>query len=121
TKSARFDVIGTLLHDLCKDTRMGFRVIQGGGSTIRFETYEAVDRTFQVRLSIENQGLAGIKTSTAAPTITRAILGGADEADGRALAEAVNEASREAELDWGRRIERFVNASGTTDPAEITK
>lgn len=111
TKQARFPILGALLTEIFADTALGFRIRQGGGSNLIFDTFEAVDRSAFIRLSIKNDGLAGLKTTVQAPTFTRAILGGQGEQEDRLFYEASNVLSLDAESLWGRRIEKFVNAS----------
>lgn len=118
TKTARFPVLGTLLGEISTDTSLGFQIRQGDGPFLIFSTYEVTDRTEEVHLSIQNGGSAGVKTTVSSPEFTRAILGGQTDEESRTFYEATNDASLAAEAEWGRRIEKFVNASvsGDGDP-----
>lgn len=107
TKSARFPVLGTLLNEIAGPARLGFKIRQGNSGLV-FQTFQASDRSASVRLSSTN-GLASQRATVLAPAVTRAIVGGAGSGSSRYMVEVSNSDSIQAELDWGRRIETFID------------
>lgn len=118
TKSARFPTLGSLLDEIARPSGLGFRVIQQG-SSVEFQTYKPLDRSREVRLTIDNGGLAGQKASITAPGVTRAIVAGGGELTDRVFVERTSDKSLQAESDWGRRIERFIDQRQTVALAEL--
>ena len=119
-KSARFLVLGELLSELAGPSGLGFRIVQRPAG-LTFETYEVQDRTAFIRLDARNGTLAGQKVATSAPGLTRVIVAGQGEGVERQLLYFDNAASLQAEADWGRRIERFIDQRQTSDVLELTQ
>ncbi|MEU8621425.1 siphovirus ReqiPepy6 Gp37-like family protein [Streptomyces sp. NPDC048623] len=111
-KSARFPVLGNLLTEIALLANLGFRVIQRGDQLV-FETYEVLDRTDFIRLDVLNGTLSGQRATISAPGVTRAIVAGQGELTKRQLLQVSSPTSLEAEDDWGRRIERWIDQRNT--------
>ncbi|MFD7976714.1 siphovirus ReqiPepy6 Gp37-like family protein [Streptomyces sp. NPDC059071] len=111
-KSARFPVLGNLLTEIALLANLGFRVIQRGNQLV-FETYEVLDRTDFIRLDVLNGTLSGQRATISAPGVTRAIVAGQGELTKRQLLQVSSPTSLEAEDDWGRRIERWIDQRNT--------
>jgi hypothetical protein len=109
TKHARFPVLGSLLNEIAAGQGLGFRVRQGQGQELVFETFAITDRSSFIKLSVENDALASLRAATTAPKVTRAIIGGAGQLEDRKFVEVSNDQSVAAEGDWGRRIEVFID------------
>ncbi|MGW2541546.1 siphovirus ReqiPepy6 Gp37-like family protein [Kitasatospora sp. NPDC001574] len=118
TKAARFPVLGTLLTEIATVADLGFRVVQRGNQ-LTFETYPVTDRSRQVRLDVEAGTLAGQRVAVTPPGVTRVLVAGQGDLEARTIVTADNSASIAAEVDWGRRIERFVDQRQSADPAEL--
>ncbi|MDX3525071.1 siphovirus ReqiPepy6 Gp37-like family protein [Streptomyces sp. ID05-39B] len=111
-KSARFPVLGNLLTELALLGNLGFRVVQSGSSLV-FETFEITDRTALIRLDVANGSLAGQRVAISPPGVTRAIVAGQGELTKRQFLQVQTPQSVEAEADWGRRIEQFIDQRNT--------
>jgi hypothetical protein len=120
TKSARFPVLGNLLSELAGPDNLGFRIIQRG-NTLRFETYQVVDRSTEVRLDVYNSTLAGHRVAITPPGATRVLVAGQGDLTERQFFEMETAESVAAEAEWGRRIERFVDQRNTDDEAELQR
>ncbi|MEU6959587.1 siphovirus ReqiPepy6 Gp37-like family protein [Streptomyces chrestomyceticus] len=118
SKSARFPSLGELLTGIAAVAALGFRVVQRG-NRLTFETFQVTDRTREVRLDVLAGTLAGQRVSVATPGATRVIVAGQGEQEDRTFLPVDNTASVEAEGDWGRRIEKFVDQRNTNDAAEL--
>lgn len=118
TKKARFPLLGELLGELAAPYGLGFQVVQRD-SVLAFETYERHDHTAVIRLSMSNKGIAGAKVKTSAPGLTRAIVAGGGQLVDRLFVERTSTDSVQAEADWGRRIERFIDQRQTVDQTEL--
>ncbi|MGW1040046.1 siphovirus ReqiPepy6 Gp37-like family protein [Streptomyces sp. NPDC002547] len=118
TKSARFPVLGNLLTELATLAGLGFRVVQRG-TNLSFETYAIVDRSKEVRLDVLNGNLAGQRVAITPPGVTRAIVAGQGELTARQFLQVQTDTSVEAEADWGRRIEQFIDQRQTDDWDEL--
>lgn len=120
TKKARFPTLGELCAELSAAAGgiLGFRVVQSGQGR-EFQTYETQDRSREIRLTIENKRVAGQKVKTTAPGVTRAIVAGGGQLVDRVFVERSTTLSEQAEADWGRRIERFVDQRNTVDTTEL--
>ncbi|MCX2949942.1 siphovirus ReqiPepy6 Gp37-like family protein [Lentzea sp. NEAU-D7] len=116
-KSARFPVLGALVSEIAVMAGLGFRVVQRGDELV-FETYQVIDRSMDIRLDVLNGTLASQSVAIAAPGVTRVIVGGQGELENRDFLAATTPEAVEAEQDWGRRIERFVDQRQTDDPDE---
>ncbi|MEU7905894.1 siphovirus ReqiPepy6 Gp37-like family protein [Actinoplanes sp. NPDC049118] len=117
-KSARFPVLGNLLAELASVGNLGFRMVQRGTSII-FETYEVRDRSDLIRLDIANSTLAGHKVAISPPGVTRVLVAGQDEGVRRRFVLRTNAAAQAAEVEWGRRIEKFLDQRNTGVVAEL--
>lgn len=120
TQRTRFDVLLVLLQNVAKPDGLGFRVVQVG-SALEFRTYAPADNTRKVRLSIDNYGLTSSRVAQLAPGVTRAIIAGKGGAVTRLFKERANAGSLEAETQWGRRIERFVDQQSTRNVDEMNR
>ncbi|MFF4244300.1 siphovirus ReqiPepy6 Gp37-like family protein [Streptomyces sp. NPDC001822] len=120
SKSARFEQLGELCKALADPAGLGFRVIQRGANLV-FETYAVADRTKDARLGVSNNTLAGQRVNVSTPQKTQVIVGGDGDGANRPFVGVNNTASTQAEADWGRRIENFVDERSTTDTAELTQ
>ncbi|MEU6056989.1 siphovirus ReqiPepy6 Gp37-like family protein [Streptomyces sp. NPDC047097] len=117
-KAARFPVLGNLLTEIAVLANLGFRVIQRGDRLV-FETYAVVDRTDFIRLDVLNNTLSGQRATISAPGVTRAIVAGQGELTSRQLLQVDSPASTQAEADWGRRIEQWIDQRNTADWAQL--
>ncbi|WDS51736.1 minor tail protein [Streptomyces phage Triumph] len=111
-KSARFPVLGNLLVELALLGSLGFRVVQRGTQLV-FETYQITDRSDVVRLDVLNGTLAGQRVAITPPGVTRAIVAGQGELVKRQFLQVQTAQSVAAEVDWGRRIEKFIDQRNT--------
>lgn len=116
-KSARFDVLGSLLNEIVLTGNLGFRVVQVG-SSLEFQTFLIADRSGTVRLDVRNRTLSGQKTSISAPGVTHVLVAGQGQQEERAFLLASTAKSVAAMNAWGRRIERFVDQRQTDDEDE---
>jgi hypothetical protein len=127
TKSPRFQALGPLLAEVASvadyptgtGRQLGFRVVQVG-SALQFQTYTTADQSAAVRFDVDNGNLASSKVATAAPTVTRTIVGGQGDGTDRLMEEVTSAGSLTAETAWGRRIETFIDQRQTNDPAQLT-
>lgn len=119
SKSARFATLQEVVLELATAASLGYRVVQRGTEVLSFETYEILDRRNSYPLSLRNNTLSGYRVVTTPPALTRAIVAGAGEGVTRTILDASSTASVQAETNWGRRIERFVDASGAGDATEL--
>jgi hypothetical protein len=117
---ARFQQIQEFFHDLAQTGGVGYKIEQVG-TGLQFQVYEPVDRSALIRLDIENGRLTTSNYSYTAPTLTRAIVGGAGEAEERLFYEGTSATSLTAETEWGRRIEKFVDARNVQENAEFVQ
>ncbi|MEU3709014.1 siphovirus ReqiPepy6 Gp37-like family protein [Streptomyces catenulae] len=120
SKSARFPTLGELLTAIAVVADLGFRIVQRADSLV-FETYQLADRTKEVRLDVLAGTLAGQRVSVSTPGATRVIVAGQGEQEGRTFVPVSSDASEDAEADWGRRIERFVDQRNTDDLDELAQ
>ncbi|MFF4528186.1 siphovirus ReqiPepy6 Gp37-like family protein [Streptomyces sp. NPDC001407] len=118
SKSARFPTLGELLTGIAAVADLGFRIVQRG-SNLQFETFQVADRSREVRLDVLAGTLAGQRVSVSTPGATRVIVAGQGEQEARTFVPVDNAASVEAEGDWGRRIEKFVDQRNTNDAKEL--
>lgn len=108
TGSARFEVMGELLSNLASIDGLGFDVKQNGEDLV-FSVFQPADRSAEVRMDIANNTLSKSEYGYASPETTRAIVGGTGVGTDRSLVEVTSTESVNAESDWGRRIERFLD------------
>jgi len=103
---ARFKVLGGLLNELGVQGGVGFDMVQNG-SEIWFEVYEPVDKSNTIVMNIENDQLDSTAYGFAAPSATRALVAGQGEGKDRMVVQRTTAESLAAEVDWGRKPERF--------------
>lgn len=115
---ARFQQMQEFFYGLAQTGGVGYRIEQVG-SGLQFQVYEPVDRSSLVSLDIDNGRLTTANYAYAAPTLTRAIVGGAGEAEERLFYEGTLTQSTDAEAEWGRRIEKFVDSRNTQEADEF--
>ena len=118
--SARFDKMQDLFYGLAQTGGLGYTVEQQGSGLV-FDVYEPVDRSALIRFDIDNGRLTSADYSYSAPSLTRAVIGGAGEQVERLFYEGTLAQSTEAETLWGRRIESFVDARTTQDADEFAQ
>nr|WP_229789259.1 siphovirus ReqiPepy6 Gp37-like family protein [Pilimelia terevasa] len=118
TKSARFPTLGVLLAEIAAVADLGFRVVQRGGRLV-FETKPVTDRTDLIRLDVYNGTLSGHRVTISPPGATRIVVAGQGELTARKFLEVTTPASLAAEVQWQRRIERFVDQRNTNDVDEL--
>jgi hypothetical protein len=127
TKAPRFQPLGALLDEIGTvadyptgtGRQLGFRVVQSGAA-LTFQTYATADKSAAVRFDVDNGTLASSKVATAAPTVTRTVVGGQGDGTARTMQEVTSTASLAAETAWGRRIEQFIDQRQTNDAAQLT-
>lgn len=115
---ARFIPLQELLFGLAQTGGVGYKIEQNG-TDLEFQVYEPSDLSALIRLDIDNGRLRSADYSYEAPTVTRAIVGGAGEAEERLFFEGTLSQSTSAETEWGRRIERFVDARNSQETVEL--
>lgn len=118
--SARFQSLQELIYPLAQTGGIGYNVEQNG-DVLEFKVYEPIDRSASVRMDLYNGRLTSTEYAYVVPELTRAIVGGDGDGAYRALLEGTSAESLDAELIWGRKIERFVDGRGTTDSDELTQ
>lgn len=118
TAQARFDVIQDLLYPIAQTGGLGYAIVQEG-SILEFQVYVPTDRSASVRMDIDNNQLTRTEYTYVLPKATRAIVGGAGEAEDRIFYEGTSSESLVAETTWGRRIETFVDDRGTKVQADL--
>ena len=118
--SARFDKMQELFYGLAQSGGVGYTIEQQGASLV-FDVYEPVDRSGLIRFDIDNGRLTSADYSYSAPSVTRAIVGGAGEQQERLFFEGTLTQSTDAETVWGRRIESFVDSRTTQESDEFTQ
>lgn len=116
-KKARFPILGNLLSEIAVLGELGFRVIQRDGVLV-FETYEVTDRSRLVRFDVHNGNIASQQYAIAPPLATQIIVAGQGDLVQRQFHLGNTPDSLQAEIDWGRRIESFVDQRQTDDPDE---
>ena len=107
--SARFDKMQEFFYGLAQTGGVGYSIQQQGASLV-FDVYEPVDRSGLIRFDIDNGRLTSADYAYSAPSVTRAIVGGAGEQEERLFFEGTLTQSTDAETVWGRRIESFVDS-----------
>lgn len=118
--SARFDQLQEFFYGLAQSGGVGYSIEQQGSSLV-FDVYEPVDRSALIRFDIDNGRLTSADYAYSAPSLTRAIVGGAGEQEERLFFEGTLTQSTDAETLWGRRIESFVDSRTTQESAEFTQ
>jgi hypothetical protein len=118
TVSARFERLGELLSPLAEVEGFNFDIVQNGNVLV-FEVTQPTDRSAYVRMDIDNNRLTSTAYSYANPTTTRAIVAGTGDGVGRELVETTTPESLNAETQWGRRIETFLDGRGDGGTTEL--
>lgn len=119
TGNARFIPLQDLFFGLAQTGLIGYTVEQVGSNLV-FQVYESTDRSSTIRMDIDNGQLTSTQYSYVSPKTTRAIVGGAGEAEDRLFYEGTTTESLNAETVWSRRIETFIDSRGTDLPEELT-
>jgi hypothetical protein len=114
---ARFEKLGELLTELATVAGLGFRVLQRGSALV-FETYMPADLRAERRWSLGTNDLAGARVAIAAPILTRPIVGGEGGGIERVFAAPTRPWALEAEAQWARRIETFIDQASSASTAE---
>lgn len=117
---ARFNVLQEMFFDLAQSGGVGYTIKQEGNDLV-FSVYEPEDKSALVKLDIDNGLLTSSSYSFLAPSLTRAIVGGAGEAVERLFYEGSNFDSTSAESLWGRRIEHFVDARSSKEATDLAQ
>ncbi|MFE9660309.1 siphovirus ReqiPepy6 Gp37-like family protein [Streptomyces sp. NPDC005955] len=105
--TVRFDSVGSKLEEWYAKRGMAHRFIYNPNSQkIDLETFSPRDRSKEVRFSPDLGNLREYIWTLTAPKSTRAIVGCAGENADRYYHQQVNS---EAEAEWGRQIETFVD------------
>jgi len=118
TKSPRFQNLLVLLQEIATLSSLRFRVVQSGASLV-FEVRDSTNRVATVRLDIENGTLASEQFEISPPSITRAVVAGQGEGVARVIVQRTTTDSTAAESDWGRTIERFLDARDKSVTTEL--
>lgn len=116
--NARFNQVQELIYDLAQVGAIGYQLKQSG-TGLEFSVFEPVDRSGIVRMDIQNRKLTSSVYSYGTAKLTRAIVAGRGEAQNRLFAERANADSLNAEVNWNRRIERFIDARQSEDIDEL--
>ncbi len=121
TVRARFDNLAELMAKYGKKGGLGYRMglVESSGTraalTVTF--FLPADRTKRVRLSHRVGSLASWTSTSDAPTVTYAIVGGAGTGVDRVMAEVRDDVASAA---WGGHREVFIDARDTFDVPELT-
>ena len=115
--AARFEPLHDVLSKVAAANAFTFNIAQRGDVLV-FETAPMVDRSAEVRLSVDGGSLASSKVILSAPGVTHVIVGGEGAAETRTFSEMTTTESLQGESLYGERIERYVDA-GTGTPDEI--
>jgi microcystin-dependent protein len=118
TKSPRFQNLLELLQEIAIYSSLTFRFVQIG-SQIVFEIGAITDRSALVRLDIETGTLDSEQIQQVPASATRAIVAGQGEGTARVIVERTSTDSAAAETNWGRVIERFLDARDKSVTAEL--
>ena len=118
--SARFHTLQDLFYGLAQTGGIGYLIEQQGASLV-FDVYEPVDRSALIRFDIDNNRLTSADYAYSAPSLTRAIVGGAGEQEERLFFEGTLSESTAAETVWGRRIESFLDSRTTQESDEFAQ
>ena len=120
SKSARFDVLGTLLADIAAIDGLGFDIKQIDGN-LEFNVFQPTDRSGTIRMDVANQTLSKTSFGYGAPQITHAIVAGQGQGLNRQLIDVTTTDSLSAESLFARRIESFIDQRNTGDVDELTQ
>jgi len=118
--SARFITLQELLYGIASASGLGYTIEQED-STLLFKVYEPKDLTADVRMDIANNQLSRTDYSYSSPKTTRAIVGGAGEAQDRVFYEGTTVGSLDAESVWARRIEAFLDSRGNEEEDSLNQ
>lgn len=117
-KSVRFPKLGVALGEVAAFARLGFRVVQVGADLV-FEVRPLADRSGTVRLDMRNGTVTSEESQVSPPILTRALVAGQGEGADRTIRFVSTAEAADAEDDWGRIIEEFVDQRQTDDPDEL--
>jgi hypothetical protein len=116
--SARFKPLQELLNNIATTSGVGYEIVQDA-ATLKFGVYEPQDRSNSVRMDIANNRLSRTEYAYLSPKATHVIVGGSGEAQERIFLEQTTSESVAASITWGRRIEVFKDARGSTETADL--
>lgn len=120
SKSARYESLGWLLQFLGAYSDIGFRIVQQPHGNLLFETFAVVDRSDVVRLDVTSGTLSSAKTVRSGPSVTHVLAAGPGNENDRTIRMFTNDATVQAQMLWGRRIERYVDVgSDATTAAKL--
>lgn len=114
TKEARFPKLIDLLGELGIYGNLGFRVVQIA-DYLQFQVYSLSDLRAFTQFDIRNDTLEDQSIEFTPPALTRAIVAGQGEQENRQFVQRTTTASTQAESDWGRVIEEFIDQRQTND------
>lgn len=114
----RYDNLGVAVASLANTYGIGFRVVQVGGF-YEFHTYVPTDKRDTIRLDALNRTLDGQRVKTEAPTITRAYVAGQGDLADRTILTYTTTTAQDAESDWGRRVEVFIDQRQTDEATAL--
>jgi hypothetical protein len=119
--STKWDTLGHAATRLAymSSPQLRFSIIQDFGSTLHFQIEEIQDHTNEYRFDIFNNQILRNEWTYTAPDATIAIVGGLSDGIDRIYREATTDGSVQAELDWSRRIEVFVDNKSDYDSAVL--
>lgn len=120
SKSARFDVLGTLLADIAAIDGLGFDIKQVDGN-LEFNVFQPTDWSGTIRMDVANQTLSKTSFGYGAPQITHAIVAGQGQGLNRQLIDVTTTDSLSAQSLFARRIESFIDQRNTGDVDELTQ
>lgn len=111
TKSGRFQTVLDMIAPIAKKAGLGFRVV-ASESQKTFGTYKTQDLSGTRRFSFGFGNLIEIEYSTSRPTANAILAAGQGELADRYCEEAIDYSSL---ADYGKRIEKFVDARNDAD------
>lgn len=118
TYSASWDIMIEAIQKIAANAALGFKVTQVADA-LRFDMYVPQDRSDTVRMDIFNRTLESVQYGYGAPKLTRAIVGGAGDGPYRKIKLRTSTESGDAEADWNRIRERFVDARSADTEDEL--
>lgn len=117
-KSPRFQNLLELEQELALFAGLGFQVIQRDDALV-FEVLTLTDRSGLVVLNIDAGTLTSEAAEVSPPDLTRAIIAGQGEGTDRVILQRTNTDAEDAEDTWGRVIEEWIDARGTSETDEL--
>lgn len=118
TKSARFDVLGTLLQEIALVANLAFRVVQRGSGLV-FEVSDRRDRSPFVRFDVYNGNLTSQEVTMSPPGATTVIVAGQGDLTDRQFIVRTTDQAQADSATWGRYIEVWVDQRNTNVVSEL--